>query len=83
MRVLQGQVSNPPPGFFDFTSTDIVWLDEDGPLAALLLTSRFKDIRTGEENRGLTQFWHRDRNVSETIEVRTFRLSFVMLKQGL
>lgn len=71
MRVLKGQLSNPPPGLFDLTSTHIVWLDEDGPLAALLPTSRFKDLRTAEENRGQTQFWHRDRNVSDTIEVKS------------
>ncbi len=74
MRVLKGLVSDPPPGPFDATSTAIVWLNENGTQAALLPACRFKDFLVGEERRGLTQYWHRDRNVSETVEVRASRL---------
>ena len=74
MRVLKGQVSDPPPGPFDATSTDILWLNDNGDQAALIPSSRFQDFLAGEERRGLTQYYHRDRNVSETTNVRTFRL---------
>ena len=70
MRVLQGQLSVPPPGPFDATSTGIQWQNDNEVQSALLPSSRFKDFLAGEQTRGLTQYWHRDRNVSDTIEVR-------------
>ncbi|CAL8467869.1 g7407 [Coccomyxa elongata] len=73
MRVLKGQVSDPPPGPFDARSTDIEWQNDNGVLNALLPSSRFKDFLAGEESRGFTQYWHRDRNVSDTIEAPSGR----------
>ncbi len=76
MRVLKGQVSDPQPGPFDATSTDIEWQNDNGVQTALLPSSRFKGFLAGEESRGLTQYWHRDRNVSDTIEVRGLNFAF-------
>ena len=75
MRVLKGQLSAPPPGLFAATSTEIEWQNDNGVQAALLPASRFKNFLEGEQTRGLTQYWHRDRYVSDTIEVRGLKFA--------
>lgn len=70
MRVLKGQLSVPPPGCFNATSTDIQWQNDNGIQTALLPASRSKDFVAGEQTRGLTLYWYWDRNVSDPIEVR-------------
>ncbi|CAL8471872.1 g11414 [Coccomyxa elongata] len=50
-----------------------MWQNDNGILNALLPASRFKDFLAGEQTRGLTQYWHRDRNVSDTIEAPSGR----------
>ena len=66
MRVLKAQLSDPPPGPFDVSDLCIHWVeDEDGVQAAAIPSSRFRDFLKGEESRGVTQYWHRDRNRSE------------------
>lgn len=65
-RVIKGEISDPPPGEFDALSPFIKWIElSDKSLksrAELIRKCRIPDYVAGENKRGVTKHWYRDRD---------------------